>query len=127
MIKRTIFFVISFIYFSFSSMVLAEPLEEASEKYANCLMQKVEPQIKMNKDENAIVEYTFYECRQEEQQLMDTFDIKNLAGENYKDISKEQLKLIDELKRMEVEKMRKNMSGIMFEVIREGRRDAIEQ
>nr|WP_243897180.1 hypothetical protein [Acinetobacter haemolyticus] len=90
-------------------------------------MQKVEPQIKMNKDENAIVEYTFYECRQEEQQLMDTFDIKNLAGENYKDISKEQLKLIDELKRMEVEKMRKNMSGIMFEVIREGRRDAIEQ
>ncbi|WP_228277771.1 hypothetical protein [Acinetobacter haemolyticus] len=60
-------------------------------------------------------------------QLMDTFDIKNLAGENYKDISKEQLKLIDGLKRMEVEKMRKNMSGIMFEVIREGRRDTIEQ
>lgn len=50
-------------------MVLAEPLEEASEKYANCLMQKVEPQIKMNKDEKAIVEYTFYECRQEEQQF----------------------------------------------------------
>ncbi|WP_034595698.1 hypothetical protein [Acinetobacter sp. CIP-A165] len=127
MIKRTIFFVISFICFSFSSMVLAEPLEEASEKYANCLMQKVESQIKMNKDEKAIVEYAFYECRQEEWQLMGTFDIKNLAGDNYKDISKEQLKLIDELKSGRVEKMRKEMSDIMLEVIREGRKDTIEQ
>lgn len=108
-------------------MVLAEPLEEASEKYANCLIQKVEPQIKMNKDENAIVEYAFYECRQEEQQLMGTFDIKNLAGDNYKNISKEQLKLIDELKSGRVEKMRKEMSEIMLEVIREGRKDMIEQ
>ena len=54
-IKKIIFFVISLTSFFSSSVLLANPLEEASAKYADCLIQQVEPQIKMNKDENDIL------------------------------------------------------------------------
>ncbi|MGN5756314.1 hypothetical protein ACNQO8_16560 [Acinetobacter calcoaceticus] len=122
MVKRVIFFIISFISFSFSSVTLAEPLEEASEKYANCLMGQVRPQIKMNKDENDIVEDAFYKCRQEEKEWMGVTDIKKLAGDDYKNISTEQLKLISELQSDIVKKMKINMAEEMLKVIREKRK-----
>jgi len=121
-VKRVIFFIISFISFSFSSVTLAEPLEEASEKYANCLMGQVRPQIKMNKDENDIVEDAFYKCRQEEKEWMGVTDIKKLAGDDYKNISTEQLKLISELQSDIVKKMKINMAEEMLKVIREKRK-----
>ncbi|WP_151963974.1 hypothetical protein [Acinetobacter oleivorans] len=122
MVKRVIFFIISFISFSFSSVTLAEPLEEASEKYANCLMGQVGPPIKMNKDENDIVEDAFYKCRQEEKEWMGVTDIKKLAGDDYKNISTEQLKLISELQSDIVKKMKINMAEEMLKVIREKRK-----
>ena len=122
MVKRVIFFIISFISFSFSSVTLAEPLEEASEKYANCLMGQVGPPIKMNKDENDIVEDAFYKCRQEEKEWMGVTDIKKMAGDDYKNISTEQLKLISELQSDIVKKMKINMAEEMLKVIREKRK-----
>jgi len=121
-VKRVIFFIISFISFSFSSVTLAEPLEEASEKYANCLMGQVGPPIKMNKDENDIVEDAFYKCRQEEKEWMGVTDIKKMAGDDYKNISTEQLKLISELQSDIVKKMKINMAEEMLKVIREKRK-----
>jgi len=101
---------------------LAESLEKASEKYANCLMGQVRPQIKMNKDENDIVEDAFYKCRQEEKEWMGVTNIKKLAGDDYKNISTEQLKLISELQSDIVKKMKINMTGEMLKVIREKRK-----
>ena len=40
-------------------------------------MGQVGPQIKINKDENDIVEDAFYKCRQEEKEWMGVTDIKN--------------------------------------------------
>ncbi|ONN51118.1 hypothetical protein AC056_03015 [Acinetobacter genomosp. 33YU] len=122
MVKKIIFFLISFISFFFSSVTLAEPLEEVSEKYANCLMGQVGSQIKMNKDENDIVEDAFYKCRQEEKEWMGVTDIKKLAGDDYKNISEEQLKLISELQSDIVKKMKINMTEEMLKVIREERK-----
>ena len=122
MVKKIIFFLISFISFFFSSVTFAEPLEEVSEKYANCLMGQVGAQIKMNKDENDIVEDAFYKCRQEEKVWMGVIDIKKLAGDDYKNISEEQLKLISELQSDIVKKMKINMTEEMLKVIREERK-----
>ncbi|EXB45489.1 hypothetical protein [Acinetobacter sp. 1000160] len=125
MIKKLIFLVIVFISFSFSSVILAEPLEEASAKYADCLMQQIEPQIKMPKAENDIVNDTFAKCRQEEQELMGSFDAKKLQGENYKNMSEAQLKLLDEITKGIVKKMREDMSETMLKLIREERNGTI--
>lgn len=125
MVKKIIFFIISFISFFFSSVTLAEPLEEVSEKYANCLMRQVEPQIKMNKDENDIVKDAFYKCGQEEREWMGVTDIKKMAGEDYKNISEEQLKLISELQSDIVKKMKMNMTEEILKVIREERKKLI--
>ena len=122
MVKKIIFFLISFISFFFSSVTLAEPLEEVSEKYANCLMGQVGSQIKMNKDENDIVEDAFYKCRQVEKEWMGVTDIKKLAGNDYKNLSGEQLKLISELQSDIVKKMKINMTEEMLKVIREERK-----
>lgn len=110
-----------------SSVLFANPLEEASVKYSDCLIQQVEPQIKMNKAENDIVNDTFAKCRQEEQELMDSFDAKKLQGENYKNMSEAQLKLLDEMTKGIVEKMREDMSETMLKLIREERNGAIAQ
>jgi hypothetical protein len=126
-IKKLIFLVIVFISFSFSSVILAEPLEEASAKYANCLIQQVEPQIKMNKDENDILNDAFAKCIQEEQELMANFDMKKIEGENYKNMSEAQLKLLDVMIEGIVEKMRKDISEAMLKLIREERNGAIKQ
>lgn len=127
MIKKLIFLVIVFISFSFSSVILAESLEEASAKYANCLIQQVEPQIKMNKDENDILNDAFAKCIQEEQELMANFDMKKIEGENYKNMSEAQLKLLDVMIEGIVEKMRKDISEAMLKLIREERNGAIKQ
>ena len=60
-------------------------------------MGQVGPQIKINKDENILLKMLFYKCRQEEKEWMGVTDIKKLAGDDYKNISEEQLKLISEL------------------------------
>ena len=46
----------------------------------------------MNKDENDILNDAFAKCRQEEQELMVSFDMKKIEGENYKNMSEAQLK-----------------------------------
>ncbi|OBY72730.1 hypothetical protein NG55_18270 [Acinetobacter gyllenbergii] len=127
MIKKIIFFVISLMAIFSSSVLLANPLEEASAKYANCLIQQVEPQIKMNKDENDILNDAFAKCIQEEQELMANFDMKKIEGGNYKNMSEAQLKLLDVMIEGIVEKMRKDISEAMLKVIREGRNGTIKQ
>ncbi len=83
---------------------------------------QVGAQIKMNKDENDIVEDAFYKCRQEEKAWMGVTDIKKLVGDDYKNISEEQLKLISELQSDIVKKMKINMTEEMLKVIREERK-----
>jgi len=126
-IKKIIFFVISLTSFFSSSVLLANSLEEASAKYADCLIQQVEPQIKMNKDENDILNDAFAKCRQEEQELMVSFDMKKIEGENYKNMSEAQLKLLEGMIEGIVGKMRKEISETMLKLIREERNGAITQ
>ncbi|MFM6906018.1 MAG: hypothetical protein ACKOUU_08260 [Acinetobacter tjernbergiae] len=126
-IKKIIFFVISLTSFFSSSVLLADPIEEVSVKYADCLIQQVEPQIKMNKDENDILNDAFAKCRQEEQELMVSFDMKKIEGENYKNMSEAQLKLLEGMIEGIVGKMRKEISETMLKLIREERNGAITQ
>jgi len=126
-IKKIIFFVISLTSFFSTSVLLANLLKESSAKYADCLIQQVEPQIKMNKDENDILNDAFAKCRQEEQELMVSFDMKKIEGENYKNMSEAQLKLLEGMIEGIVGKMRKEISETMLKLIREERNGAIKQ
>ncbi|MEG0171062.1 MAG: hypothetical protein RR774_03530 [Acinetobacter sp.] len=81
----------------------------------------------MNKDENDILNDAFAKCRQEEQELMVSFDMKKIEGENYKNMSEVQLRLLEGMIEGIVGKMRKEISETMLKLIREERNGAITQ